>query len=199
MFESWYADIGKKIKNWAIWCFIIEALGAIITGLAFIIIEGIEYAWWALLVLIFGPIVAFVGSWLLYGFGELIEKTDKNESNTAAILNILNNSHKSNSNAQQTNKAEYTTQHTQKNSENATHANMAPKASYHPQKESPTDGTIFCPSCGFEQSQDRIVCFKCGKSLVPFYCGNCKHLGPYDGNCPSCNSTIKIFVYDRNE
>ncbi len=82
MFESWYADIGKKIKNWAIWCFIIEAIGAVITGLVFLISWGFEDAWWGLFIIFFGPIVAFVGSWLLYAFGELVEKICDIERNT---------------------------------------------------------------------------------------------------------------------
>ena len=76
-----YDDIGKKIKGLAKASFIVEAIGAIITGFAFLIGWGLD-AWWALFIIFFGPIVAWVSSWLLYGFGELIDKTIDIEENT---------------------------------------------------------------------------------------------------------------------
>ena len=79
-----YQDIGKKIKILAFCSFIIEALGAIITGLIFLIDIGIEYAWWALLIIQFGPIVAFVGSWMVFGFGEIIDTL--NQINNGALI-----------------------------------------------------------------------------------------------------------------
>ena len=73
MLDILYENIGGKIKNWAKWMFIVEAIGAIITGLVFLIDWGFEYGWWALFIIFFGPIVAWVGSWILYAFGELAE------------------------------------------------------------------------------------------------------------------------------
>ena len=35
MLDNWYADIGGKIKNLAKWIFVVESIGAIITGLFF--------------------------------------------------------------------------------------------------------------------------------------------------------------------
>ena len=76
-----YNEIGKKIKLLAKMSFIVEAIGAIITGIAFLIDWGLD-AWWALFIIFFGPIVAWVGSWLLYGFGEIIDKLCDIEENT---------------------------------------------------------------------------------------------------------------------
>lgn len=73
MLDNLYEDIGSKIKNWAKWIFIVEAVGAILTGLTLLIDRGLEDAWWALFIIIFGPIVAWVSSWILYAFGELVE------------------------------------------------------------------------------------------------------------------------------
>ena len=75
MLDNLYTDIGGKIKNWAKWIFIVEAIGAIITGLVFLFDYGIEDGWWALFIIIFGPIVAWVSSWILYAFGQLVEDT----------------------------------------------------------------------------------------------------------------------------
>ena len=34
------------------------------------------------------------------------------------------------------------------------------------------------------------------RPLKPFNCGNCGHKGPYEGNCPSCGSSMKRYIYD---
>lgn len=30
-------------------------------------------------------------------------------------------------------------------------------------------------------------------SNIPYWCGKCGHDGPYEGNCPNCGSSIKVF------
>ena len=88
-----YIDIGKKIKNLAKWTFIFEAIGAIITGLVLLFTdEGLIL--YGLLTLICGPIIAYVGSWILYAFGELVDKTSENEKNTRNILALMKKSTK---------------------------------------------------------------------------------------------------------
>ena len=72
MLENLYENIGGKIKNWAKWIFIIEAIGAIITGLVLLFTDE-DLILYGLLTLVCGPIVAWVGSWILYAFGELVE------------------------------------------------------------------------------------------------------------------------------
>ncbi|MBR6563003.1 MAG: hypothetical protein IKK70_03595 [Clostridia bacterium] len=66
-----YNRISEKIKLLAKAIFLIEAVGAIITG----IVIGSEEDWlYGILIIFLGPIVAWVSSWLIYGFGELIEQ-----------------------------------------------------------------------------------------------------------------------------
>ena len=89
MLDNLYENIGSKIKNWAKWIFVIEAIGAVITGLV-LLFTGEELILYGLLTLVCGPIVAYVGSWILYAFGELVEKTADNENNTRQILKELN-------------------------------------------------------------------------------------------------------------
>lgn len=86
-----YDDIGGKIKSLAKVSFIIEAISAVITGLA-ILVNGNG---WGILIAIAGPFAAWVGSWVLYGFGQLIDNTtphctatpseyeDESQNNTA--------------------------------------------------------------------------------------------------------------------
>ena len=89
MLDNLYENIGSKIKNWAKWIFIIEAIGAIITGLVLLFTDE-DLILYGFLTLVCGPIVAWVSSWILYGFGELVEKTVDNENNTRQILKKLN-------------------------------------------------------------------------------------------------------------
>ena len=75
-----YANIGRKIKGLAIGTFIVEALGAIIAGIIILANDELEVG---LPILLAGPVVAWVSSWLLYGFGELIDKTCDIARNTS--------------------------------------------------------------------------------------------------------------------
>lgn len=90
MLDELYENIGGKIKNWAKWIFIVEVIAAVITGIALIVDDGDENLV-GVLVMFVGPIVAWIGSWILYAFGELVEKTSENESNTKQILEKLHN------------------------------------------------------------------------------------------------------------
>ena len=89
MFDNLYENIGSKIKNWAKWIFVIEAIGAVITGVVLLFTDE-DLILYGLLALVCGPIVAYIGSWILYAFGELVEKTADNENNTRQILKKLN-------------------------------------------------------------------------------------------------------------
>ena len=82
MFDSLYENIGRKIKNWAKWIFIVEAIGAIITG--FILMAEVDVLY--ILLVFLGPIIAWVGSWILYAFGELVEDVHaiRNKEGTTA-------------------------------------------------------------------------------------------------------------------
>ena len=78
-----YDNIGGKIKGLAKAIFFIEAIATVITG--FIILANSYYFEGILtgvLVIIVGPIFAWISSWLLYGFGELIEKACDIADNT---------------------------------------------------------------------------------------------------------------------
>ena len=72
MFDNLYENIGGKIKNWAKWIFIFEAIGAVIAGLVLLFTDE-DLILYGLLTAICGPIVAYVSSWILYAFGELVE------------------------------------------------------------------------------------------------------------------------------
>ena len=72
MLDNLYENIGSKIKNLAKWILIIETIGAIIMGLVLFFVDD-SLILFGLLTLVCGPIVAYIGSWILYAFGELVE------------------------------------------------------------------------------------------------------------------------------
>ena len=76
-----YDNIGGKIKGLAKATFIIEAIAVVITGIALMASDE-DMIPIGLLVMVVGPIVAWVSSWLLYGFGELVDKACDIERNT---------------------------------------------------------------------------------------------------------------------
>lgn len=86
--ESMYANIGGKIKVLAKWMVIIESIAVVIGAILFAV-EDQDMLLYSLLAIIIGPLVAWISSWLLYAFGELVEKTVNNEKNTRAILQLM--------------------------------------------------------------------------------------------------------------
>lgn len=88
--DGWYADIGCKIKGWAKWIFIIEAIFAVLFGIVTMAAGGNDFSIIiGIMILVIGPIIAWISSWLLYGFGELIDKTCATEQHTKDILKVM--------------------------------------------------------------------------------------------------------------
>ena len=67
-----YDNIGGKIKGLAKAMFIVEAIVAVIAGIVSFTADD-DFILVGLLTLFCGPIVAWVSSWILYAFGELVE------------------------------------------------------------------------------------------------------------------------------
>ena len=80
-----FDNIGRKIKSLAsILCWI-GIIAWIICGICIVLINKRLIAV-GFLVMLLGPITSWLASFLLYGFGELIDKTDEIAKNTAAYL-----------------------------------------------------------------------------------------------------------------
>ena len=78
-----YDNIGGKIKGLAKAFFVVESIAAIIGGMVVIVGgNGGLAVFVGILTVFFGPIVAWVSSWVIYGFGELIDKASDIEYNT---------------------------------------------------------------------------------------------------------------------
>ena len=91
---GFYTNIGKKIKRLAKWLVIFESIVLLIfANILMPIAYDAVFSIGILVGLLFALVFAWVSSWLLYGFGELIDKTADNERNTQAILKLLLDSH----------------------------------------------------------------------------------------------------------
>ncbi len=70
-----YDNIGGKIKNLAKAIVIVEAIVSIIIGIVLMSTDE-DLMLTGLLVMLCGPIIAWVSSWPVYGYGQLIENSD---------------------------------------------------------------------------------------------------------------------------
>lgn len=68
-----YDNIGGKIKGLAKWVCIIGSIIMAISGIV-CMGQGEDFIPVGILLLILGPVLCWISSWMLYGFGELIEK-----------------------------------------------------------------------------------------------------------------------------
>ncbi len=67
-----FKDIGVKIKDLARFLSVVGIVASIIFGIG--IFQNVN-AGTGMLVIICGPIVSWISSWLLFGFGELVDNT----------------------------------------------------------------------------------------------------------------------------
>ena len=157
MFDDFYNNIGGKVKGLAKWTFIIGAVWAVITGARLLSDEDLML--YGLLVLICGPIVAWVSSWILYAFGELVEKTCDNANNTKNILKHIKEKSKEPDNEYRKNN--YSTVYdTASSFEGTTTEPLKPATHTLTEKN-----TIICSRCKLEQPSSRKVCWNCGATF----------------------------------
>jgi hypothetical protein len=77
--------VGRTIKNWAMGIFVFEVVCAVIYGFLMLFTGNVV----GLLIVAAGVVLARGSYWVLYAFGELVEKTSANEQNTRNILKVL--------------------------------------------------------------------------------------------------------------
>ena len=166
MFENMFENIGRKIKSLAVIDFVLGSILCIIAGLA-LIIQSDRYnptATAGFIVLIAGPLVFWISSFCLYGFGELIEKTCENN----ALL-------------QQMEKNQITAPDNTK---------ISPEKGESPANNSFSVEGIVCPACNTTQPSFRTKCWTCGAPLQP---KNTSEKHPVNRqnawmSCPACGS-----------
>ena len=173
MFENLYENVGAKIKGLAKWIFFLEALSAVISGIV-LLAEG--EAWFGLLTLVLGPVIALASSWLLYAFGQLTEDTHEMKSQAEKIENLekqvriiaqpiaLETEEKNKRMAEEEakreaeRKAKREEERKARSERNPQTAPAAEKATFAQTEK----GTIVCAQCHTEQPAKRRVCWSCG-------------------------------------
>lgn len=81
-----YDNIGGKIKGMAKAIFVIVSIAAVIAGFAIMTVDENFIVFGAITMIVI-PFIAYVSSFLLYGFGELVEKTCAIERKTRGVSN----------------------------------------------------------------------------------------------------------------
>ena len=160
--ENLYDNIGGKIKNLAKWCFIVEAIGAIITGFTLIFASS-KNVLYGFLTIIGGPIIAWVSSWLLYAAGELVEKTCDNERNTREILKLM----QGNSQEKDENKEEKTVVPAPKPVVSTDTSGEVKTSSVRENISTEDKAPYWCGKCG-QPGPFEGNCFNCGSSIKIF-------------------------------
>lgn len=80
-----FDNIDSKIKGLAVLYTIAGIIGSI-AGASYYFIHGVALI--GFLILIFGILASWIGSFMLYGFGELISKTTKIEENIKKLQSL---------------------------------------------------------------------------------------------------------------
>ncbi|MBQ6849008.1 MAG: hypothetical protein IJN76_03015 [Clostridia bacterium] len=76
-----YTNIGGKIKALAIAVFVVGLFGSVLLGVGLMVTDENALPV-GITMLLVGPVMAFFSSWLVYGFGELIDQASAIERNT---------------------------------------------------------------------------------------------------------------------
>lgn len=167
-----FNNIGGKIKSLATAAFIIDTIAAIITGISLMAIDE-DMVLAGLLVIVGGFFVAWVSVWLLYAFGQLVENSD------IIVAELTRKQHQP--------------QQSVAPSHSVPSAPPVPKPATVKKEATAPTPKLHCQNCHTPISY--YPCPQCGfpSKDIPYWCGNCGQLGPYDGPCPQCGSTMKAY------
>ena len=93
--KKWYKNIGEKIKTLAIVVFLVQAFAAVIGGISLMVAGivsdegGLVLFACGIACMLIGPFAAYIGSWMLYAFGDIAtdckRAADNSESETETI------------------------------------------------------------------------------------------------------------------
>ena len=171
MFENLFDNIARKIKSVAVIDCILGTILSVIAGLV-LIFQSDRYnptATTGFIILVAGPLLFWISSFTLYGFGELIEKTCENN---ALLLRIEKSQIKESDDPKTT------------SDKNETPAN-----------DSFSIKGIVCPACNTTQPSFRTTCWTCGTPLPSNHtsCGTSEKKHPVNRqnswmSCPVCGS-----------
>lgn len=141
-----FDEIGNKIKTVAVALCVLGMIVSVIWGIVLFFSSFLS----GLLVISVGILCAWAGSFTLYGFGELIEETQRNRAVNEQLLAVLN--------PQQEDKPVQ--------SESAKRAANVGSYTIPGAKETavPASADWTCKYCNAQNRASATACFKCGES-----------------------------------
>lgn len=188
-----FDKIGAKLKGFAKWvCWIEVILIWVVSAVFFLILISDSWlaslAWVPLVFAVIGSLLAWTGSWMLYAFGELVDKAAAIEANTSDGVRLLKKAielHEGNTYAQplhnRAKKAERKKEPINlQNNENGSNTGESKTAvktadNIDGTKEKKTNQTIVCPNCNEDIS----------------FMGYADEDAPEPWSCPFCNHEFK--------
>ena len=183
-----YDEIGEKIKGLAKWVAIVEAILFVISGLVMLASGYTALIISGLITIILGPIIAWVSSWLLYGFGEIVSSAILYQNRTEREIQKRTTNYLSKGSSSVSKKAtpdncsfcgnalpanasycEKCGGTVTRNTTSAKHTPAAQPFAFRPQSPAPTISSAkqgkpykACPHCG--ETVTSNVCGMCGKT-----------------------------------
>ena len=170
-----FDDIGRKLKTLAKVSTILGIIGSVIAGCA---LMGDDFLT-GLLILVLGSVFSWIGSFTVYGLGQLIENTDALVKQgqvqvQQGRVQIQQNVSTPAPQAAPVYDAPTPTPVQSVPTMTSVSTNASPfskvehQTSQTPVAGIPADpGKIFCPICGTVQNANRRVCFSCAQPLIP--------------------------------
>ena len=171
MFEKMYGNIGNKIKIVGATSFLLESIAAVITGISLMATDD-ELVPIGILVMLGGPISAYIVSLFIVAFGELVAKTcdiERNTRNAMSQNKVKEEKRANNKKAESTKTSNKKKNATEKKSEKSLFADhFAEKfsASNYTTFTQTNARAIICDNCKFEQPNSRDICIHCGKRFI---------------------------------
>ena len=167
-----FDNIGRKIKDLAEIIFVIEALLFFGIGLYFII--ALELVGVGVILMLLGPLISWVSSWLLYGFGEIIDLLTDIKYNTQNLNTKTNVELKKN-----------------EKGKNAIANKTIKTVLIKDKKNAPNKANNFEVNFGEKELQD--------VEFIDVTCPECNELLSFEkdfksGECPACGAAIKLMI-----
>lgn len=156
-----FQNISDKIKTLAIVCTVIGILGSIIGGIVLCTVDLIAVG---IIVMLLGSIFSWIASFVLYGFGELIEKTCEIAKNTkrSSKLAIAEALEKNTRESDNTETAQIFTDVIEEVKEEKNQEKLEQNPDFDPENIASDDE---CPACFHKIKSTDTECTYCGYKL----------------------------------
>ena len=136
-----FNNIGEKIKGLAVVACWIGIIACAIVGISFVTLIKNDGRWVGVIIIVVGSLLSWIGSFVLYGFGELICRTSAIDEKIDIFLN------------------------SKPHGENMGNMISTFTSTANNNRVPTTPGVVKCPECGAMESSAHSNCYKCGADL----------------------------------